>query len=83
MVPLMATITLKGLPEDVHEAFRVRARMHGRSLNREMIRTLEESVRSYPADAGTILRQARMVRESAAVYLTQRDLDAFRKQGRR
>jgi plasmid stability protein len=78
----MATITLKGLPGDVHEAFKARARMHGRSLNREMIRTLEEAVRSHPADTGAVLRQARTVRESVAVHLTQRDLDAFKKQGR-
>lgn len=40
----MATITLKNLPESLHQALKARAHHHGRSLNREVVSCLEASV---------------------------------------
>jgi plasmid stability protein len=79
----MSTITIKDLPTPVHRALRARAERHGRSLNREIIATLEGSLRSAPVDAAPTAAHARAVRESLGVYLTQKDLIAQRDAGRR
>ncbi len=78
----MTTVTIKGLPSDVHRAFKARAKSRGRSLNREIIGTLEAAVRAVAVDAEDILRQAHQVREASTAYLTQREIDASRKAGR-
>lgn len=79
----MSTITIKDIPEAVHQALKARARAHGRSLNREIIATLEGVARATPVDAPAVLRQARAVREEAGVYLTQRELTSLKNAGRR
>ena len=38
----MATITLKDIPDDLHQKLRRRAEVHGRSLNKEIIASLEQ-----------------------------------------
>jgi plasmid stability protein len=79
----MSTITLKNVPIGVHEALKARAEAHGRSLNKEIIATLEGSLRAAPVNAAAILEQARAVRESVGVYVTQKDLSALKNAGRR
>ena len=79
----MSTITIKNLPPDVHRSLKSRAAANSRSLNREIITTLEGAIHASRVDAAGISRQARMVREVAGVYLTQRDLDAFKRAGRK
>ena len=60
-----------------------RAAAHGRSLNREIIITLESTLRGSPIDATAIGRHARAVREAMGVYLTEKDLTALKNAGRR
>lgn len=38
----MATITLKDIPDELHRKLRKRAEIHGRSLNKEIIASLEQ-----------------------------------------
>lgn len=40
----MATLTLKNVPDDLHQRLKDRARRHHRSLNREAIRLLQQAV---------------------------------------
>ena len=80
---IMNTITLKNVPATVHRALKSRARSHGRSLNREILAMIEGATRAAPMDAAAIGERARAVRESMAVYLTQKDLAAFKETGRR
>ncbi len=80
---IMSTITLKNVPPDTHKALKHLARVHGRSLNKEIIATLQNSVHSTPIDADSLAREARVVRENVGAYLTQRELDALKKAGRR
>ena len=79
----MSTVTIKNLPPDVHESLKSRARTHGRSLNSEILLTLRESVRSTRLDVDGVLSSAREVRETMPVWLTQKDLDAAKNEGRR
>ncbi|MDZ4199358.1 MAG: Arc family DNA-binding protein [Kiritimatiellia bacterium] len=79
----MSTITLKDVPTSVHRTLKSRARQNGRSLNREIIMTLESTLHGTRLDAVAIGEQARTVREAMDVYLTQKDLTALKTAGRR
>jgi plasmid stability protein len=79
----MSTITLKDVPPSVHRALKSRARIHGRSLNREIIMTLEGTLHGVPVDGAAVGKHARAVRESLGVYLTRKDLTALKNAGRR
>lgn len=76
----MSTITLKNVPEDLHAALKSQARTHGRSLNKEILSVLQGRV---SRSAQELIAEARAVREEASgVYLTQRELDEARQEGR-
>ncbi|MDP6847477.1 MAG: Arc family DNA-binding protein [Kiritimatiellia bacterium] len=79
----MSTITLKDVPEDVHEALKAQAKIHGRSLNKEATAALEASMHGVRVDSGGVLNHARAVRETTGVYLTQKDLMEFKNAGRK
>lgn len=79
----MNTITLKDVPPAMHRTLKVRAKAHGRSLNKEIITTLERTLHSTAIDATAVGRHARAVRETMGVYLTQKDLTTFKNAGRR
>lgn len=67
----------------MHRTLKSRARIHGRSLNKEIIATLDHSLHAAPIDASTIGKHARAVRETMGVYVTQKDLTAIKNAGRR
>ena len=78
----MSTITLKNVPEQMHALLKSRAQAHGRSLNREILCTLEKLLNAGVSDAEQILDEAHAVRESMGVYLTQRELKEMKDKGR-
>lgn len=80
---LMTTITLKRVPPALHQKLKAMAKTHGRSLNREIITTLETSLHGAKLDADDIGRHAQAVRESMGVYLTQKDLAEMKNAGRK
>lgn len=51
------TITLKNVPEELHRSLKESARLHKRSLNRQAIHVLEESLMQN-RPGSTSLRQA-------------------------
>lgn len=59
----MPTLTLKGLPADVHRRLKARAARHGRSLNVEAIACLRAAVSVEAVDVGALLARARAHRE--------------------
>ncbi|MCC5849559.1 MAG: Arc family DNA-binding protein [Verrucomicrobia bacterium] len=79
----MNTITIKNVPPAMHRILKERAKVHGRSLNKEVIATLEGSLHASPIDGDAIGRHARAVRESLGVYMTEQDLNEFKEAGRR
>jgi plasmid stability protein len=79
----MSTITLKDVPPEVHRSLKDRAQAHGRSLNKEIIVTLESIVHGAAIDAKAVGTHARAVRETMGVYLTQKDLERLKNAGRR
>ncbi len=79
----MSTITIKNLPPDVHQTLKSRAIENGRSLNKEIIATLVDSLHGLPIDAAAIGDRAAAVREMMGVYLTQKDLNLLKDTGRK
>lgn len=79
----MSTITLKDVPPDIHEALTAQARVHGRSLNKEIIAILSGAIHGHRVEPHDIIRHARAVRETMAVYLTAEELTALKNEGRR
>ena len=45
MIDIMATLTVRNLPDDVHRALRVRAALHGRSTEAEIRDILEKAAK--------------------------------------
>ena len=80
---IMSTITLKDIPLDMHRTLKIRAKAHGRSLNKEIITTLENTLHGMPIDASAVGNHARTVRETMGVYLTQTELAALKNAGRK
>ena len=79
----MASLTLKDVPEDLHEALKAEAAAHGRSLNKEVIQRLRVSlVRDGRPDAKEILASADRIRKLFRGSLTQKELDRAKNQGR-
>lgn len=58
----MADITIRGIPEDVYEQLREEAERRHRSLNQEIIRRIEASVRAPTVAAGEHLERIRSLR---------------------
>jgi plasmid stability protein len=79
----MSTITIKNIPPAMHRTLKARAKAHGRSLNREIIATLESTLHGAPIDSTAIGKHARAVRETMGVYVTQKDLGKLKNAGRR
>jgi plasmid stability protein len=79
----MSTITIKDVPPAVHRSLKLRAQAHGRSLNKEIIITLESIMHGAAIDAKAVGQRARAVRETMGVYLTQKDLETLKSTGRR
>ncbi|MFP4166668.1 MAG: FitA-like ribbon-helix-helix domain-containing protein [Opitutales bacterium] len=55
----MKSITLKNVPDGLHRAYRERAQRHARSLNREILQTLEMAASEERPDARAALARAR------------------------
>jgi plasmid stability protein len=79
----MSNLTIKSLPEELHEALRRAAERNHRSLNSEVIHRLESSVALRPIDEDKLVEQARVLRERARLpYLSDTELRALREEDR-
>lgn len=67
MVPVMPAITLKNIPDTVYEQLKANAAAHHRSLNGELIATLEQALLSRPVDAEGQLAEIRALRAQLAL----------------
>lgn len=79
----MSNLTIKSLPDDLHDRLREAAARNRRSLNSEVIQRLEASLGGVPLDVEGLLERARAVRERAPLpYLDDATLRAAREDGR-
>ena len=76
-------ITVKDVPPDLHERLRQVADQSGRSLNKLILHTLEQSVRPRRIDRGSLLRRIRRRRADMSAWLEEDTLRAAIQEGRR
>jgi len=63
----MASLTLKGIPEELMKRLRRVAEANRRSLNREVIERLDRSLEGRRLDPGSLLARADALRERLAL----------------
>jgi len=78
----VAAITVKSLPEALHQRLKQRATDHGRSLNSEIIACLKAAIEPQVVDAEALLVRARALREGVSARLTDRALRRLKDRGR-
>lgn len=78
----MSAITLKNIPEDLHQRLKESAAAHHRSLNGEIIARLEAQFLAPPLDADAKLAELRVLRQRRAVYAVPEEIDALKREGR-
>ena len=54
----MAMLTVRNLPDEVHKALRIRAAYNGRSMEAEVRKILEETVKDIALDDSSVLKPA-------------------------
>jgi plasmid stability protein len=77
------SITVKDIPEKLHRRLKARALAHRRSLNSEIIASLEAAASSEKIDPDALLARAAALRSRVTGRLTDTDLAALRGAGRR
>jgi plasmid stability protein len=79
----VASITVKDIPEKLHRRLKARALAHRRSLNSEIIASLEAAASAEKLDPDALLARAAALRSRVSGRLTDTDLAALRGAGRR
>jgi plasmid stability protein len=79
----VASITVKDIPEKLHRRLKARALAHRRSLNSEIIASLEAAASAEKLDPDALLARAAALRSRVSGRLTDNDLAALRGAGRR
>lgn len=76
-------LSIKNVPKDLHEALRSRAETNRRSLNNEILRTLEQSVAAEQKEAALLerlrtlrARQQRQIPVEEIVAMIREDRDS-------
>ena len=82
MVSYMKTITLKGIPQPVHAALKKRAKMHGRSLNKEALACLEMVVAPARVNIHVLLHDIRNHRASLPGHMNDQLIEMATAEGR-
>jgi len=79
----MATITLKNIPADLHRELKKRAEEHHRSLNREILATLESvTAKTHRLDVETLIQEARAARAKFRRQISDAEINAWKRAGR-
>ena len=78
----MTTITLKRIPAGLHRALKQRAARNRRSLNSEVLATLESKVGERTRNVDALLEEARKIRARMKFVTTQEEIDAAKREGR-
>jgi len=77
----MPTITVKDIPDALHAALKSRAKTHGRSLNKEILRCLDASISAPVVEIESILASVDRVRDDGA-RLDQKLMEKALRSGR-
>ncbi len=78
----MPTITLKNVPKVLHLEIKKRAEVHRRSINNEIIATLERLYGISAGDSDDLIVKANQLKAHIKGFLTQEKLEAMKNEGR-
>jgi plasmid stability protein len=79
----MPTITLKNIPADLHRRLKKRALKHHRSLNKEIIATLNSATGdAHQVDVDALIHDARVARSKFTREISAAEIDAWKRAGR-
>jgi plasmid stability protein len=79
----VATITLKNIPAELHRELKKRAEEHHRSLNKEILATLESATsKTHRVDTKALIREARAARAKFTRQISDAEINAWKRAGR-
>lgn len=78
----MASYTIKNIPPPLYKRLKRLAVLHHRSMNSEIIETLERATTAVKVDPGMILTLAREMRSHVGGQLTDESLRGLKDAGR-
>jgi len=78
----MATLTIRNVPNELHEALKERARKNRRSVNQEVIAELAAVARVEEASGNVVIEKIREMRSRMKGFMTAEEIDAAKKEGR-
>jgi plasmid stability protein len=76
------SITLKDIPEELHQRLKTSAARHHRSINREAVALLEEALMPAREPPEDVLRRIRALRDKYPATLTASEITALKNAGR-
>lgn len=80
---MSTTITLKNVPDELHERLKAAAVSHRRSINNEAIVCLEAVLGGQPVPVAERIERARALRDSLGnVPFDPHEIDALKREGR-
>lgn len=83
----MATLTIRNLPEELHETLKIRAKRNHRSLNQEVIAELSHAATVETAEDRRVrveqeISEIDALRARAKGFLTADEIDQVKREGR-
>lgn len=78
----MPSLTIKDIPPKLHRALKARAARNRRSLQAEIVSTLDDAVWPNPVPASEILERVARLRERVRVRTTDAEIRRFKRRGR-
>jgi plasmid stability protein len=82
----MASITIKNIPDDIHQRLVAKAKNNGRSLNQEVILSLRQAACEAPRNVEEQLLEVREHHrqlQTAGVWITPEEVQAAKIAGRK
>ncbi|MAT99870.1 MAG: hypothetical protein CL608_22235 [Anaerolineaceae bacterium] len=79
---MMATMTIKNIPDELYEELKQRAAANRRSINNEVIVLIERAVKYQVQDPNEVLERVRVLREKLDLYVTEDEITAAKNEGR-
>lgn len=82
----MPSLTIKNIPRELHKRLKKRAQLRHRSMNSEVIASLQQSLMIRPVDPEKYLAEVRDARERMAaetgIFVTDEDIREAKNWGR-
>ncbi len=79
----MTTLTIKNIPDELYQSLKQQALQHHRSLNSEIIVSLEQVVHQYRPNQQLLLKEASRLRgKTAKFHIREKKLKSTKEEGR-